>query len=455
MDNEELGFNPHDLLFVYTIHPENRRIRRQLAGKIALFDEGAYVLSDYFGLLANFPEGEYTARTVSSLRSLQNSMYTNIETLGQKGERERQQKETEERGEYQAKAPDPIPSIELSRKRPPIFKYHRAGMDKAHTLELIDGVMLLDGNKLDGDEISQVLSNIHTGVATLKRSEEGFQDLQKGMLGDAWKSGKTLLGRIPQAARAAGHAMKGGTPGDYNIGRAIDEAAGMGMWSPELTDRTRRAVYEDEMVPGLGNKRAYMEYVQEHGERPGYKHVMLDANDFKQINDVLGHEAGDAAIQQLGQAILRAKGKVYKGHEGDIPAKSHRFGGDEFSVHLPEEHAPLFLRHLRQELESVPPLAGRFNLSMSAGMGYTPGEADAALNQGAKAQKKAAVQSLGRDPDDRTSLIRAPDALYAHSAKQGPLTTAEGQKLPDLDWGSVQAGVQDAISKFGKPPPTS
>jgi len=85
-------------------------------------------------------------------------------------------------------------------------------------------------------------------------------------------------------------------------------------------------------LTGLFNRR-YMEETLEreihrasrHGSAVGI--IMFDLDEFKLINDVFGHEAGDLVLKSLGELLLI----FFRGE--DVAC---RFGGDEFTVILPE-----------------------------------------------------------------------------------------------------------------------
>ena len=70
-----------------------------------------------------------------------------------------------------------------------------------------------------------------------------------------------------------------------------------------------------------------------------YCFLMIDLNGLKQINDTLGHEAGDRAILQL-SCILR----------NTLPRNSIicRWGGDEFAVAIPHVDREAMERHIAE-----------------------------------------------------------------------------------------------------------
>ncbi|MGY2066377.1 putative bifunctional diguanylate cyclase/phosphodiesterase [Blastococcus sp. SYSU DS0619] len=85
----------------------------------------------------------------------------------------------------------------------------------------------------------------------------------------------------------------------------------------------------DELT-GLANRRSLLEQAQRvvaaaRRERPAAL-LLLDLDGFKEINDSLGHTAGDDLLRQIGPRLRRSL------RSGDVLA---RLGGDEFAVLMP------------------------------------------------------------------------------------------------------------------------
>ncbi|HEY5432653.1 MAG TPA: GGDEF domain-containing protein [Coriobacteriia bacterium] len=113
-----------------------------------------------------------------------------------------------------------------------------------------------------------------------------------------------------------------------------------------------RDLARTDTLTGVANTRSFKELAEaelERARRYGRTFTLasLDLDHFKNVNDTLGHAAGDRLIHDVGQAIRRRLRRV------DIVA---RIGGDEFVVLLPETDAAaaaVALEHIRGALQSV------------------------------------------------------------------------------------------------------
>ena len=84
-------------------------------------------------------------------------------------------------------------------------------------------------------------------------------------------------------------------------------------------------------LTGLLNHGAFKDWLaQIVGAGEAFGVVMIDLDEFKAINDALGHQVGDRALREIARAILGAA------RESDAV---FRYGGDEFAVLLPRSDA--------------------------------------------------------------------------------------------------------------------
>jgi diguanylate cyclase (GGDEF)-like protein len=192
------------------------------------------------------------------------------------------------------------------------------------------------------------------------------------------------------------------------------------IWSrSERMNELARQASQDPLT-GLKNRRRFEEDLRAELARshrygvPGAL-LMLDLDHFKQVNDTLGHPAGDRVLAEIA-GVLRGRAR-----ETDVLA---RLGGDEFAVVLPrcelreaeevaEEIAAAIRNRIGPERE-VPPITASIGIA-SFGTGHrlsyesVLGRADAAM-YAAKGSGRDRVRTFDRttpEPYDGERGVRA------------------------------------------------
>lgn len=139
-------------------------------------------------------------------------------------------------------------------------------------------------------------------------------------------------------------------------------------------------------------------------ERKGYPLTLVafDLNNFKRINDDLGHEAGDAALRSFAECLQKLA------RESDVVA---RFGGDEFLLLLTEcdsIQAEVILKRFERENPTFDHHAARFPIGFAVGwtqyrLGDQPYDmmkrADELLYQD-KYRRKGTISSTIKSPEN-------------------------------------------------------
>ncbi len=158
----------------------------------------------------------------------------------------------------------------------------------------------------------------------------------------AWYVQRTLVRPIRALADSA-RRIEGG---DYKVehlhskrtdevGNLVRAFGRMGESVARHDREVRRMAYTDALT-GLTNRLAFRESLDHRlmlmrGSDRQLALLFADIDDFKRVNDTLGHEAGDEALLQFASRIQQAVDRY-----GGDDALLSRFGGDEFVVLIQE-----------------------------------------------------------------------------------------------------------------------
>ena len=191
-------------------------------------------------------------------------------------------------------------------------------------------------------------------------------------------------------------------PGPIGVSRWISLAglvAGAAVVVRLMGERSDRLVAELEQaartdpLTGLANRRAFeeafgRELARAQRDGAGFALALADIDRFKELNDRLGHVAGDDALVEVGRALLdQVRGS-------DLVA---RFGGDEFAVVLAGADAARAIE-----------MCERVSRNLCERI---PAQASLALSFG--------VAEYGRDGHTLDDLVRAADAALYESKRKG------------------------------------
>jgi len=169
--------------------------------------------------------------------------------------------------------------------------------------------------------------------------------------------------------------------------------------------REARQLADLDALTGLHNRRYFHETLaRECARAHRYERklalVVFDLDDFKEVNDRIGHLAGDAALAEAGERVRDVV------RTADVAC---RVGGDEFAVIMPEsslEDANQLYRRILGAVSSRP------------------------LGQAGKLFLSAGVAELRPEDDPVSFFQRADDALYrAKEAGKGRVVSANAPRL--------------------------
>ncbi|MGH8869940.1 MAG: putative bifunctional diguanylate cyclase/phosphodiesterase [Actinomycetes bacterium] len=221
-----------------------------------------------------------------------------------------------------------------------------------------------------------------------------------------------------------------------------------------LENQLTHQAYHDPLT-GLPNRARFLDRLEEaldSAEQEGSVSVVLvDLDGFKNVNDTLGHAAGDELLQRTAE---RLRGCVL---HGDTVA---RLGGDEFAVLVPDgvpEHAIAIARRIIDVMREPIRVAGELvTVGASVGVAHRDGhtlavdllrDADIAM-YAAKHAGKGCTTVFERDMRERTSRRME---LHQQLARAVALGEIDVHYQPIVDLENGQVAWLEALARWRHP----
>jgi diguanylate cyclase (GGDEF)-like protein len=197
-----------------------------------------------------------------------------------------------------------------------------------------------------------------------------------------------------------------------------------------LQDRLRFLALHD-VVTGLPNRAALEEYLSALARRQAGDAVyaavgVIDLDDFKDVNDAFGHEAGDALLAEFGHRIRTR-----------LPESAFlsRIGGDEFVVVIENlgpataaQELDTIVGRLNEAVEMDFVLAPRASSRVRMSLGMALSAPTVETGDQVLRRADAALYHLKAHKGDRDKWWRLDNmAVTAQSQGTGPILSSEGQ----------------------------
>ncbi|WP_438861951.1 putative bifunctional diguanylate cyclase/phosphodiesterase [Paractinoplanes abujensis] len=208
-------------------------------------------------------------------------------------------------------------------------------------------------------------------------------------------------------------------------------------------------------LTGLANRRELYEHAGTHFRGSPSDGVvallLIDLNHFKEVNDTLGHAAGDAVLREVARRLADAAAP------GDLVA---RLGGDEFAVLLVNLPTPALATHRAKTMlaaleESVAVEGMQITVEAAGGIALAAGSggvnelmrrADVAMYQAKRAGQQTATYVHAQDTADIGRLALGGELHRAVAEHE-----FEVDFQPIVDLGSGEVVAAEALARWHHP----
>lgn len=228
---------------------------------------------------------------------------------------------------------------------------------------------LLDRSDVSTRLLESAVAGDRTVAVGPKVGEEAHRNLLRGShVKDAivvpLRSGSAAIGCVAAANRMGDSKFFG--PDDVKLLETLAAHTAVAVENSRLVARLRFDAYHD-AVTRLPNRQRMLAALEEavRVRAPGevVALMMFDVDDLREVNDSLGHAAGDKLLTEVGRRLTE---------NAPAGALVGRVGGDEFGVSLrisSAEAAVELARTLRQKLQTPMPFGTKVRLDVDTAVG--------------------------------------------------------------------------------------